>query len=613
MASKFKFLLLYFISWVLLFELMRGVFMLYHLDKTSQLSFGTILSAMWYGLRMDLSVAAYILAPVCLFVLLSLLIPFFGRSLIYRIYTFLVLLLIFLISFADLEIYAQWGFRIDTTPLKFLSTPREALASISHLPLFWFAFGFIAVLALFYIGFNKIIKRIFFNQQSRYRVVTAVLILLFMGTLIIPIRGGFQLAPLNQSSVYFSTNNYANHAAINASWNFLHSLVSRGSSGKNPYQYLTPERVKAITDSLYAGTGGAGRIIHNASDKPVNIIFIIWESFTEKVLDLAINKTEVTPHFNRLRNEGVFFSNVYSSGDRTNKGVPAILSGYPAMPNTTIIHSPGKSQKIQVLSKLFKEKGYSTPFFYGGEPEFANIKSYLLYGGFDPIIGKDDFDSGDMNSKWGAHDGVVMKRVIADINKTKQPFFATWLTLTSHEPFETPVVPVFEEKDNTAKFLNSMHYTDEVVNDFINECRKQPWWDNTILIITGDHGHPLPESSNKANDFRIPMLWMGGAVEKSGVVIDKVVSQLDIATTLTKQLGIPGNEFPFSKNMMDSTGRQWAFFTFNNGFGYIDATGALVYDNVGKQPIRKDGNVGEGQIEAGKALMQWVYEDFITR
>ena len=254
MVAKFKFLLLYFLSWVIFFDLMRMVFLFYHFDKTKNLSFTTIISSFWYGLRMDLSVAAYIIAPVCLFVLLSLFIHFFRRLLIYKIYTFIILLLVALISFFDLEIYNQWGFRIDATPLKFLSTPREAFASISHLPLFFLSVIFVISYGLFYFCFKYILRRIFFQQQNKYRIATAVVLLVFMGSLIVPIRGGFQLAPLNQSGVYFSTNNYANHAAINASWNFLHSLVSKGALQKNPYQYLAPQRVKEITDSLY-GTG----------------------------------------------------------------------------------------------------------------------------------------------------------------------------------------------------------------------------------------------------------------------------------------------------------------------------------------------------------------------
>src|SRR5688572_15799245 len=613
MAAKFKFLLLYFISWVIFFDLLRLVFLVYHLDKTKQLDFSTIISSFWYGLRMDMSVAAYVLVPVCLFVLLSLFIHFFRRLIIYKAYTFVILLLIALISFFDLEIYKQWGFRIDASPLKFLSTPKEALASISHLPLLFLSVIFILCYGLFFFFFKYILKRIFFQQQNKLRLITAALLLLFMGFLIIPIRGGLQLAPLNQSSVYFSTNNYANHVAINASWNFLHSLVSKGSSGKNPYQYLSVQRVKETVDSLYSGVSTTEQLIRFTPGTATNIIFIIWESFTEKAIHISINNKEVTPQFNRLKKEGIYFSNVYASGDRTNKGIPAILSGYPAMPNTTIIHSPGKAEKLRVLSQLFKEKGYQTPFFYGGEPEFANIKSYLLHGGFDPIIGKNDFDSKDMNSKWGAHDGVVMNRVFKDLNKSKKPFFATWLTLTSHEPFETPVSTVFNGSDNTTKFLNSLHYTDQVVGEFIEKCSKESWWNNTVMIITGDHGHPLPESGNKADEFRTPMLWIGGALNKKAFIIDKVVSQLDIAAMLSKQVGLNAGNFPFSKNSLDPFTKSWAFFSFNNGFGFVDSLGRLVFDNVGKMPIKEDGNIGTKEIEAGKAIQQFVYDDFIRK
>ena len=167
MIEKFKFLLIYFFSWVIFFDLLRLVFLFYHFDKTRQLSFSTIISSFWYGLRMDMSVAAYILVPVGLFVWLSLFIHFFRRLVIYKIYTFIILLLIALISFFDLEIYSQWGFRIDSTPLKFLATPKEAFASVSHLPLFFLFIIFILCYALFYFCFKYMLRRIFFQQQNK--------------------------------------------------------------------------------------------------------------------------------------------------------------------------------------------------------------------------------------------------------------------------------------------------------------------------------------------------------------------------------------------------------------------------------------------------------------
>ncbi|RYY59205.1 MAG: alkaline phosphatase family protein [Chitinophagaceae bacterium] len=652
MGAKFKFLLIYFFSWVIFFDLMRVLFLLYHADKTKTLTGGDIGRTFLYGMRMDFSVAAYILLPVVVFVILSLFLHFFRRLLIYKVYTFIILLLVSLICLSDLELYNAWGFRIDSTPLKFLTTPKEALASVSHLPLVWILFFFIACYALFYFCFTVIMKRIFFQQQNGRKLVTGVLLLLFMGLLFIPIRGGLQQSPLNQSSVYFSPVAYANHAAINAPWNFIHSVFGKDMATKNPYNYLQAGQERAIIDSLYgidrSGLEGSNPFkdkyqeqelahyqwVNLQGTKPVNVIVVIWESFTEKALNLQVSGKPVTPRFNQYKRDGIFFENCYASGDRTNKGLPAVLSGYPAMPNTTIIHSPGKSAKINALPQLFRPKGYSAPFFYGGETEFANIKSYLIHSGFDPIIGKSDFASADMNSKWGAHDGVVMKRVLADLDKTKEPFFAGWLTLSSHEPFEVPVPAVFPGKDIPSKFLNSLHYTDQVLGDFIDSCKTKPWWNNTVIIIIGDHGHPLPETGRRSDDFRTPMLWTGGAIIQQGLVIGKPVSQIDIATTLATQFALSsapkgqagnktglasdttsGKAFPFSKDMADPRARSWAFFDFNDGFGFVDSSGVLVFDNVGRQPIMKLGDPGPGkaQLQAGQALMHAFFEDFMKK
>ena len=166
MASKFKFLLLYYTGWVVFFELMRVLFLVYHHDKAADLPAATLLATIWYGLRMDLSVAAYILIPVCIFVLLSLFIHFFRRLLIYRIYTVLVLLLVSIISLTDMELYAAWGFRIDGTVLTFLKTPAEAFASVSHRPLFFIGIVFLLAYGLFYFCFRFLLRRIFFSAAK---------------------------------------------------------------------------------------------------------------------------------------------------------------------------------------------------------------------------------------------------------------------------------------------------------------------------------------------------------------------------------------------------------------------------------------------------------------
>ena len=610
MLGRIKFLIAYFFIWVLLFEVARLAFLLYHFARAKELPFRTAALSFFYGLRMDLSMASYILVPVCIFVLASVFLPFFRKALVYRVYSWLVLFFILLIVISDLEVYQQWGFRIDATPLRYLNSPKEAWASISHLPLLLIFFSFLVVYTGLGFLFNRLIRRLSVYLAGRdHRILSAAAILVLTLLLIIPIRGGLQLTPLNQSSVYFSKNNFANIVAINAPWNFVHGLINKTSS-KNPYQYMAGERAREIVDSMYRASGQQDSVFNTS--RP-NVILIVWESFTEKATHTSVDGIPVTPRFNELKKQGIYFSHAYASGDRTDKGLAAVLSGYPALNNVSVIRLPGKSAKLNTLSGFFKQKGYQTSFFYGGEPEFANIKSYILQSHYDELIEKSDFAANDLNSKWGAHDEVVAGKLFDHLAKSTQPFFATWLTLTSHEPFETPTPHVFKGRNPTTLFLNSLHYTDEVLYRFVQDCRKMPWWDNTVVVIVADHGHPMPAPNEPLENFKIPILWLGGALTHPGREIPEVVSQLDLASTLTAPLGGGRALFPFSKNLFNSSTRSWAYFSFNNGFGLVQEGRAFVFDNVGKQVIARSGEAGEQDLEAGKALQQQTYQDYTDR
>lgn len=613
MRERIKFLVKYLLSWVVFFELARLIFVIRHIDSARRAEGKDVLLSFIYGLRMDLSAASYILIPVCFFVIASIFLSFFRKPILYKIYTGVILFITLLLITADLEIYKQWGFRIDASPLKYLDSPREAWASISYLPIGWYVIGFVFVYILAFIFFSRSIRRIRKldpNESIKVRIINAVICLLLTGLLIIPIRGGFQLAPINQSSVYFSSNNFVNQSAINVPWNFLQGVMKKTYSTYNPYVYLDTTREKQLIDSLYQASG---KYEHILTTKRPNIILITWESFTEKAIHKSIDSIEVTPHFNALKSEGIYFSNIYASGDRSNKGLPAIFSGYPAMPEGSIISLPSKSAKLSTISGVLKQQGYTTSFYYGGEPEFANIKSYLVHGGYDHIISISDFSKRDLNSKWGAHDAVVMKKIAKDLTYTKSPFFIGWFTLSSHEPFETAEPAVFKGQDVTTKFINSLHYTDKCIYELVQYCKQQSWWQNTLIIITADHGHPLPETDKKVDNFKIPMLWLGGALSRKGQVIEKYASQLDIAGTLVKQVDLPGNPFPLSRNILDSTAAPWAFFNFNNGFGLVQSNKKLVFDNVGKMVIEREGEIKEQDVEAGKALMQWQFQDYLDK
>ncbi|MEJ7912237.1 MAG: LTA synthase family protein [Chitinophagaceae bacterium] len=605
-----KFVLVYAGCWLVFFQIARLFFLLYHVNQSRILPTTLAVQTFVYGLRMDASMTAYLTLPVCLFLFLSIWLPVFSKQVIYRWYSAILLLLVLLITTADAELYRQWGFRIDASPLKYLQSPSEAWASVSHLPLWLMLLSFCISYFMLVTCFFKVLTRAcHWLQEQSAKVPAAVAVILISCLAIIPLRGGLQQTPMNQSMVYFSSVNFANHAALNATWNFLQGVLAYNNIATNPYVYLSGKRAKEIKDSLYQSSGTTAQVLNNTTP---NVILIIWESFTGKALDQSIKGKEIVPSFQKLQQEGLYFSQVYASGDRTDKGLSAILSGYPALPATSILRDANKAARLPSLSNVFKNRGYAVPFFYGGEPEFANIKSYLLQAGFSPLTEKKNFRARDQNSKWGAHDGVVAQKIKEDLNHTRQPFFATWLTLTSHEPFETPLEPVIVGNDETTLFLNSLHYTDSVVGDFVAFCKQQPWWKNTLLIIIADHGHPLPATPTKSDNFKIPMLWVGGALKVQGLVTT-VMSQTDLAATLLAQTSHAPTLFPFSKNIFDPLSKNWAFFSFKDGWGFTQPKTELLFDNVGGRLLQQKGGYTNADLQAGKALQQYIYNDYLTK
>ncbi|TCJ17620.1 hypothetical protein EPD60_05340 [Flaviaesturariibacter flavus] len=363
MPARLRFLLQYFLSWLLFFALARGLFLAGTAGASGGTGAGLLARSFWYGARMDASMAAYLTLPVSVFLLASVFVPFFRRALVYQVYTLLLLLPVLLLILSDIPMFRIWGFRIDATPLKYLSNPREAWASVSHLPVWAYALAFI----ILYAGACMLAKRFLaraaagLQRQERWYVAVSTL-LVATGALIIPMRGGMQQTPLNQSSVYFSSSNYANQAALNAPWNFLFGVVSESDAGSevNPYNYMPAAEAKRIVDSL--PKEGPKILAAKKYDQP-NLIVVIWESGTAKMIDRVVDGVPVAPGLNRLKGEGVWFANAFASGDRTDKGVPAVLSGYPALPLSSIIRLPNKARKLATLPGLYRQQGYHTAFY----------------------------------------------------------------------------------------------------------------------------------------------------------------------------------------------------------------------------------------------------------
>lgn len=338
------------------------------------------------------------------------------------------------------------------------------------------------------------------------------------------------------------------------------------------------------------------------------------ESYTAKLVGCLGGEPGVTPNLDRIASKGLLFTNIYAAGDRSEKGQVAVLSGYPNQAITSIIKTPSKTQNLPAINKSLEKEGYHSSYTYGGELEFANIKSYLVNAGFQKLVSKYSFPPSQRATSWGVHDHIVLNRFFEDIKKEQQPFLATVFTLSSHEPYDVPMAPHFTGDDETTLFKNAFYYTDSTIGNFIEKIKKEPWWQNTLVVLVADHGHPLPghDPNDRPSKFHIPLIFTGGALQLKGVV-KNTGSQTDIAKTILHQLGIPANDFKWSKDLLDSSARQFAFYSFNNGFGFVNPSGTVTIDNVSKKEIYKDAGVDSSSISLGKAYMQFSYQDFLKR
>src|SRR5687768_6483286 len=253
---------------------------------------------------------------------------------------------------------------------------------------------------------------------------------------ILPIRGSFGVAPMNTGFVYFHESKlFANHAAVNVVWNFLYAVQKM-----NRLRYDDNYFDRQMTEQYF------GRMVPKSDStrnvlriKKPNVMIIVLESFTSTIIEALGGVPRVTPRFNQLAKEGILFDRFYASGDRTDKGIVAVLNGYPSQPLTSIIKEPKKTKSLPYLNKIFKEHGYRTEFTYGYNINYANFNSYLIHADFDHITHSMDFPQELNTSKWGVHDEYVFAKFFEETQRAQAPFFKVIMTQSSHEPFDVPM------------------------------------------------------------------------------------------------------------------------------------------------------------------------------
>jgi phosphoglycerol transferase MdoB-like AlkP superfamily enzyme len=619
MLKSLIFFVRFYLFWLLFFALDRFLFLFIFHKKLRDIPLGEKLLVFYHSLTLDLSMTAY-LAVIPLLIWLF---YFFSNKTVLNqkainIYSKILIVVFSVLGIVNFNIYREWGSKVNARALQFATdTPKEAFASSASSPILFSVLMLIVLMgSAFYLYFILLKNKTYFNKGVIWIKIPLAFLLIFLNFAFI--RGGFGTAPNTQSDAYYSRYEILNLSSLNTEWNLISSILASKKTKHHPYLYFKQRDADTAVANLYKVEKDT-TVSFLKTNKP-NVVIFILESFTADLTKTLGNEDGITPNFDSLINNGLLFSRIYSAGNRTDKGVIATLTGFPTLGSGSIVKWPEKMQKLPAISKSLFNNGYQTSFFYGGESEFDNYKAFILSHNYQTLFDKNNFDKKDMNSKWGAYDGLVFSKQLQHLNKSKQPFFSTVLSLTNHEPFELPGHYKFGNKDNVQKFKSTAHYTDSCINAYLIQAKKQPWYKNTLFVFIADHGHMLPKNKSEIyvpQRYHIPLLFFGDVIKDDfkGKQLNRIGSQQDIASTLLHQIKIPAKEFIWSKNLLNPYTKQFTFFSWDNGFGFLKDQQAVTFDNVGKNVLYNSNNNDKQQTEQylnfGKSYLQSAYQQFI--
>lgn len=575
---------------MLLFVVEKPLFMLLNASYGEGVGAGDVAAVMWHGLRLDMVAVCYLMAVTLVLLVVSLFVKRIGLRRLLSPWYMIVSIVMTLAFVADAMLYRSWGAKLDAFDIAYAANPNDVFANFS----FWVIALGVVVVGLLVAGHYVLLRWITPKELPRVdrKWVAVVAGVLLMGLNVLGMRGSLDESTANPSYAYFSSQQYLNHAALNPLFNIIHSL------GK--HEDLSQEFVyydEAALDEKVAGLYESSADVTDtllAMARP-NIVMVIWEGGG----DLMTGDPEVAPHFNRLKEEGVYFSNCHANNFRTDRGLVSVLSGWPGLPTTSLMKMSGKCCKLPSMARSLKANGYETSFCYGGDIDFTNMRGYLYETGFDRVEGSESYAWVPNQGKWGADDEYVL-----DLERRPLPegrFFATYLTLSSHEPWQVPYGRLKESR------ANSFAYTDSCLAHFVDQLKQSAAWDSLLVVVVPDHGvsrNGLPLSDPAV--ARIPVLWLGGAV-KEPKTIDLLMNQSDLAATLLAQMGIDAGDFRFSRNVLGSQRPRVAMHAFKNGFNLILPDGTWQFDCIDSQVTTTDKSTPQSALDLACALMQLVY------
>lgn len=363
------------------------------------------------------------------------------------------------------------------------------------------------------------------------------------------------------SAPHVSADRTINELANDGTLSFVRSFWTRQLDYPSFYRTLSKDeaygrarRLLATPKARFVETGPSIRrsIVGDSTRPRLNVVLVLVESFGSSFWGCLGRTNSLTPNMDRLAaTEGLLFSNIYASGNRTVRGMEGVLSSFPPLPGDSIVKRH-LTDNVETLARVLHRDGYSTRFLYGGRGVFDSMRSYALRNGYDRFIEQSDFANPTFSTVWGVCDEDLFDRGLQEcreLSKSKRPFFATMLTVSNHRPYTFPEGRI---PDPQRKRRSVVKYTDYALGRFFDQAKHEEFWTNTVFVVVADHGARVyGQQTIPIHSYEIPFLVLGPAVVKAPARIETLGCSLDVAPTLLGLVGRPYESMFFGRDLLN--------------------------------------------------------------
>lgn len=530
-----------------------------------------VLKSFLYAMTLDIATACYLIAIPIILLLLQSIYPSKTISKINNVYMLLLIAIYTFLTIGEIGLYPEWETKMGYRALLYFKRPDEIMRTMTLFQVIAAITLFVSIVILFFWLFRKWFYRPIESKYKYSYILSPLFLIVSMPLLVLGARGGFNPIPISASEVYFSRYPFVNATTVNNLFSITVSIIENVSLDQNAFTFYPNQEAEQRVKQLY--TPHKDTVIDILSTTKPNVVLILLESWSADLVESLGGDSRITPNFRQLEKEGILFTNIYSNGRRSEQGMSSTFGGFPSISFTNIVSQPEKSSKLPSFIKAMNKQNYYTSFNFGGELRYGNIKGYIIDNGFQQVKENRDFSDKIPRGRLGIHDHYLYDEVVSQLESTQQPFFTSIYTLSSHNPYDQPqIVSIPEWNLDEEQYIQSAHYADYALGRFIDSVKTSSWYANTIFILIADHSHRSYKQYDweSPESHKIPLLIFGKPIkeELKGTKITTIGTNSDLAPTLMSIIDLPSAQFEFSKNLLNPTTKQFAYYSLDHG-GYV--------------------------------------------